>query len=170
MDFLVDPAGWLSAGPHRLRCALGRGGIRADKTEGDGATPVGFLPVRAVLYRPDRLQRPVTGLPCRALREDDGWCDDPGDAAYNRPVTRPYASRHEVLWREDRLYDIVAILGWNDDPVVPGGGSAIFLHLAKPDYAPTEGCVALALADCLRVLRLAGPGSHVVVRPPQSAG
>ena len=169
MDFFVDPAGWLSAGPHRFRCALGRSGIRADKTEGDGATPPGCLPVRAVLYRSDRLDPPITGLPSRALREDDGWCDDPRDVAYNRPVTRPYAARHEALWRDDGLYDIVTILGWNDDPVVPGAGSAIFLHLAKPDYAPTEGCVALALADCLSVLRLARPGSQVVIRPPRSA-
>ncbi len=163
MDFPIDAAGWLTAGQHRYRCALGRSGIRADKCEGDGATPTGRLPIRTVLYRADRLERPVTRLPCRPLREIDGWCDDPGDRAYNRPVTRPYPGRHEVLWRDDAVYDIVAVLGWNDDPVVPAAGSAIFLHLARPNYEPTEGCVALARADCLSVLRLAGPESHLVV-------
>ena len=163
MDFTVDPAGWLTAGPHRFRCALGRGGVRPDKSEGDGATPVGCLAIRSVLYRPDRLDPPVTRLPRRALRDDDGWCDDPMDAAYNRPVRRPYAGRHEVMWRDDAVYDIVAVLGWNDDPVVPGAGSAIFLHLAKPGYEPTEGCVALALTDCLEVLRRAAPGSRLVI-------
>lgn len=167
MNFTVDPTGWptgwLTAGPHRFRCALGRGGVRADKSEGDGATPVGRLAIRSVFYRPDRLDPPVTKLPCRALRDDDGWCDDPADAAYNRLVRRPYTGRHEVMWRDDAVYDIVAALGWNDDPVVPGAGSAIFLHLAKPDYAPTEGCVALALADCLEVLRLATPDSRLVI-------
>ena len=165
MDFTVDPAGWLTAGPQRFRCALGRGGVRPDKSEGDGATPVGRLAIRSVLYRPDRLEPPVTRLPCRALRDDDGWCDDPADAAYNRPVRRPYAGRHEVMWRDDAVYDIVAVLGWNDDPVVPGAGSAIFLHLARPGYEPTEGCVALALADCLEVLGRAGPGSRLVIEP-----
>lgn len=167
MDFIVDPAGWLTAGPRRFRCALGRGGIRADKSEGDGGTPVGHLPMRYVLFRADRLSPPATGLPCRPLRPDDGWCDDPADTAYNRPVTRPYPGRHEALWRDDAVYDLLAVLGWNDDPVRAGAGSAIFLHLAKPGYPPTEGCVALALADCLAVLRVAGPDSHVLIdRPP----
>ncbi|TPG58069.1 hypothetical protein EAH89_08870 [Roseomonas nepalensis] len=139
----------------RWRCAIGRGGIRADKSEGDGATPRALLPLRRVLYRADRLPPPRCAVPVEPLAPSDGWCDDPADAAYNRPVTLPHPARHETMWRDDHVYDIVGVLGWNDAPVVRGRGSAIFLHLARPDYAPTEGCVALALPD-LRAALAAG--------------
>ncbi|MDJ0609862.1 MAG: L,D-transpeptidase family protein [Kiloniellales bacterium] len=145
------------------RCALGPGGCRRDKREGDGATPIGSWPMRRVLYRPDRMAAPPTALPVAALDPADGWCDDPEDAHYNRPVTLPYEASHEVLWREDEIYDVIVILGHNDDPPVPGAGSAIFLHVARPDYSPTQGCVALAREDLLAVLGAAGPGTAVVV-------
>src|SRR6185437_16550486 len=95
---------------------------------------------------------PPTLLPLRPLDPADGWCDAPGDAAYNRLVRRPYAASAEPLWRADALYDLLIVLGYNDAPAMPGRGSAIFLHLAAGDYAPTEGCVALARADLLAVL------------------
>ena len=129
----------------RWRCAVGRGGIRADKSEGDGATPRALLPLRRVLYRADRLPPPRCAVPVEPLAPSDGWCDDPADAAYNRPVTLPHPARHEEMWRDDHVYDIVGVLGWNDAPVARGRGSAIFLHLARPDYPPTEGCIALSL-------------------------
>jgi L,D-peptidoglycan transpeptidase YkuD (ErfK/YbiS/YcfS/YnhG family) len=134
------------------RAALGRGGVRADKQEGDGATPAGLLPLRRVFYRADRVAKPRSLLPVEPTARSDGWCDDPGHRAYNTRVTLPFEARHETLWRDDPLYDVVAVLGWNDAPVVRGRGSAIFLHVARPDYAPTEGCVALALAELLRLL------------------
>jgi L,D-peptidoglycan transpeptidase YkuD (ErfK/YbiS/YcfS/YnhG family) len=149
----------------RLKCALGRGGISRDKREGDGATPAGSWPMREVLYRPDRTSAIATALPIRALTPQDGWCDDPADPNYNRPVTLPYAADCEQLWLEDHVYDVIVPLGYNDDPVVRGRGSAIFLHVARPDFAPTAGCVALALADLLAVLRAAGPGARVQVVP-----
>lgn len=130
-----------------FRAALGAGGVRADKQEGDGATPAGLLPLRRVLYRADRGPRPRAAVPVQPLAPDDGWCDDPAHSDYNRPVRLPHPARHERLWRADAVYDIVAVLGWNDDPVVARRGSAIFLHLAGPDWAPTEGCIALAPAD-----------------------
>ena len=128
-------------------CVLGRGGIRAEKREGDGATPVGRFPLRRVLWRADRLTPPETALPLHPIAEHDGWCDAPDDPNYNRLVKLPYAAGHEKMWRDDALYDLVVVLGYNDDPVTPGRGSAIFLHVAKPDYAPTHGCVALAKED-----------------------
>ena len=145
----------LRLGPLAWRCAIGRGGIRAGKQEGDGATPVGVLPLRRVFYRADRVAAPACRLPVEPLSPADGWCDDPADAAYNRRVTLPHPARHEHLWRDDGLYDLVGVLGWNDAPVVRGRGSAIFLHLARPDLAPTEGCVALAGRD-LRAALAAG--------------
>lgn len=153
-DILVTSNGILKFGGLSFRCALGKGGVQpeADKREGDGATPLGRYPLRQVLYRPDRLAMPQTRLPCVALTPLSGWCDDPADPAYNRPVTLPYAASHEKLWRDDHVYDVIVVLGHNDDPPVPGLGSAIFLHLARPDYSGTEGCVALAQADLLTLL------------------
>lgn len=153
-------------GDRSFRCALGRAGIRGDKREGDGATPTGRFVLRRVLYRPDRLARPRTGLPVDAIAADDGWCDDPADPAYNRPVRLPHAGRHERMWRDDSAYDLVVVLGHNDDPVIPGRGSAVFLHLARPDYGPTEGCVALALPDLREVLAAAKAGDCIEIEPP----
>ncbi len=168
-EITVSPDGWLEAGGQRWRCALGHGGIRADKREGDGATPVGSFPLRRLLYRRDRMRAaPATAIAGDAIGRDDGWCDDPDDPAYNRPVRLPYAAGHEKMWREDGLYDVVVILGHNDDPPVPGLGSAIFLHVARPDYGPTEGCVALALPDLLALLERCGPETVLTVRPPPS--
>lgn len=154
MRATVTPAGILTIGTETFRVALGRGGIGIDKREGDGATPAGLLPLRAVLYRPDRLSAPQSAVPTRPLTVADGWCDDPGHAAYNRPVRLPIDASAEALWRDDAVYDIIGVLGWNDEPVEPARGSAIFLHLARPDFGPTEGCIALPLDALLHVLSM----------------
>jgi len=165
MDLLVEPAGWARWGAQRLRCAIGKGGVRTAKREGDGATPAGAFVMRRLLYRPDRGAAPVTHLLTLPIAADDGWCDDVADVAYNRPVKLPYRARAERLWRDDRLYDLLVVLGYNDDPAVVGAGSAIFLHVAAADYAPTEGCVALAPDDLRRILAEADSTSRVVVAP-----
>ena len=143
-------------------CALGRSGISRLKREGDGATPAGPLPLRAVLYRPDR-GRPRSGLPLRPLRKDDGWCDASGDRNYNRPVRLPYPASHEAMWRADGLYDIVVVLDWNLSRRLAGRGSAIFMHLARPGFAPTEGCVALRRRDLAAILARLGPGARLQI-------
>jgi len=168
MELVVDAGGRAQWGTRAFRCALGRSGIRTDKREGDGATPAGIFAMRRVLYRPDRLTRPPTFLPSAPLDPADGWCDDPEDPFYNRPVRLPYAARHERLWREDGIYDLLLVLGYNDDPVVPGLGSAIFLHVARPDLAPTRGCVALLRDELMVVLATAGPGDMVRAIAPQA--
>ena len=165
-DLIAWSDGRFALGGRAVRCALGRGGVvaAADKREGDGASPLGAWPIRRVLYRPDRAPKPITALPLAALSPDDGWCDAPGDAAYNRPVKRPYPASHEALWREDGVYDLIVVLGHNDDPPVPGLGSAIFLHLAREGYAPTEGCVALSRPDLESLLAMAGPDARLEIR------
>ena len=165
MDWQVSRNGLMTLGGRTVRAALGKGGITdaSDKREGDGATPLGRYPLRRVLYRPDRVAPPVTALPVRAIRPDDGWCDAPEDPAYNSPVRRPYAASHEALWREDGLYDLILVVGHNDDPPVPGLGSAIFLHCKRGEYEPTQGCVALDPDDVRDFLRQARPGDHLVI-------
>lgn len=143
-------------------CNLGRSGQLAVKREGDGATPFGrFIPKR-VYYRSDRVARPQTVLPIRPIHPDDGWCDRPGDRNYNRPVTLPYPASTERLWRDDSLYDIVVVLDYNELPRVQGRGSAIFMHIASADGAPTEGCIALTSGDLRAVLRLMRPNGVII--------
>lgn len=146
----------------RCRAAVGAGGVREDKREGDGATPRGSLPLRRVLYRADRGPRPVAAVPVLPLGPADGWCDDPAHPDYNRPVTLPHPARHEALWRADGLYDIIGVLGWNDDPPERGRGSAIFFHVARADGGPTEGCVALPLPELRAVLAAGCTGIDVL--------
>ncbi len=149
----ISSGGVISWEEFQARCALGAGGLCAakKKREGDGATPTGDYYLRRLLYRADRTPPPRTTLPARAIREDDGWCDDTNDPAYNRPVALPYPASHEKLWREDHVYDLIGVLSHNDNPPAPGLGSAVFIHLARPDYSPTRGCIALAEPD-LRAL------------------
>jgi len=169
MELVVSSSGRLERGDRGWRCALGSAGIVADKREGDGGTPAGVFLLRRVLYRADRLRRPSTGLPVEAIAADQGWCDDPAHPDYNRPVRLPFAAGHETLWREDCLYDVVVILGHNDAPPIPGKGSAIFMHVARPDYGPTEGCVALAETDLLEVLADCRPGDSIRIMRGEGA-
>ena len=135
-----------------LACTIGKAGIATDKHEGDHKTPSGNFPLRWCYYRPDRVALPKTALPLIALTPEDGWCDDPADPMYNKPVQLPLKARHEILWRDDHCYDLIVPLGYNDGPIVPGKGSAIFLHVMHDDGRATEGCIALKQADLLALL------------------
>lgn len=152
-------------------CAVGRAGVAplGGKREGDGRTPSGEFALRGLYYRPDKIQRAL--LPDRwkpiPLQPDDGWCDEPKDPRYNRPVKLPFAPSHEELWREDDVYDLIVPLGYNDDPVVPGLGSAIFFHMARPGYEPTAGCVAVTRAHLLEILARTRPGDRMRIEAPE---
>ncbi len=146
-----------------LRCALGRAGARVRKREGDGATPVGVWTARQVYYRADRVLRPLTPLPIRRLRPDDGWCDEPNDHRYNRLVRHPYLASAERLWRADNLYNLVLLLDHNERPRKRGRGSAIFVHLARPGFKPTDGCIALSERDLRRLLSILTRRSQILV-------
>jgi len=166
-NLIVHADGFAEWGAARMRCAIGRGGIvsAADATEGDGATPAGLWPMRTVYFRKDRVPVLKTKLLTVILASDDGWCDAPEDPAYNRFVRHPYGASAERLWRDDDVYDIIVVLGYNDDPVLPGKGSAIFLHLAREGFLPSEGCVGLARRDLIEVLEGAQQGSCVEIVP-----
>ena len=166
MTFMASAAsGRFDLAGRWTRCAIGPAGViaAAAKREGDGASPAGAWPMRRVFYRADRRAAPETGLGTVALSPDDGWCDAAGDPEYNRLVKLPYPASGEALWREDGVYDLIVELGYNDDPVVAGAGSAIFLHLARTDFSPTQGCVALAEADLEALLKLAGPSDLLTI-------
>ena len=164
MDIIVSSTGTLSYECKSVRCTLGHGGVRADKLEGDGATPIGCFALRRVLYRADRIAKPATSLPISAINRSDGWCDATDDAKYNQAVTLPYPASAEMLWREDNLYDLIVVLGHNDDPPVSGAGSAIFWHVANADYTPTEGCIATPLANLRDALRRCQQGDRLCVQ------
>jgi L,D-peptidoglycan transpeptidase YkuD (ErfK/YbiS/YcfS/YnhG family) len=151
-DSAETSRGWAVLGDRRWRCALGAGGVREDKVEGDAATPAGEFPLRRVYFRNDRLVLPKVALPARPINEHDGWCDDPRAPTYNRLVHIPNEWSHEKMWREDGLYDLVVVVGYNDDPPEGEWGSAIFLHIAREDM-PDQGCVAFAQADLLSCCR-----------------
>lgn len=155
--------GFLRFGQIRTKCALGRAGLTANKREGDGATPKGIWTMRRAYYRADRLFRPSTNLPISALKPNFGWCDEPVDNNYNRLVHYPYMYSAETLWREDNLYDIVVILSHNERPRIKYRGSAIFLHIARPNFTPTEGCVAVSKHDLLKILSIAQRNQQIFI-------
>lgn len=170
-DSVDTPLGWATLGSRRWRCTMGAGGIREDKVEGDAATPAGTFPLRRICFRNDRLVLPKVGLPARPINEHDGWCDDPRSPAYNRLVRVPNEWSHEKMWREDGLYDLVVVVGYNDDPPEGEWGSAIFLHIARDDYSPTQGCVAFARDDLLEIVALIGPQTRLDIHSlPASEG
>lgn len=164
-DIIVTGAGTLTFRGQAYRCALGGQGVRADRREGDQTTPVGRFPIREILYRADRVVRPDSPFPTTMIKEGDAWCCDPEDVRYNTKIAIERTEKRQGLWRTDHVFDVIAVLGFNDDPVVPGRGSGIFMHSAREGYTPTQGCVALSLPDLLLVLRACTKETHVCVVP-----
>ena len=155
--------GWLIAGLMALPVALGRGGIKANKREGDGGTPRGSFRLRRLWWRADKHPRPTTSLPVQRITMADGWCEDPKDRHYNRPVKVPANTSADRLAREDNLYDFIIEIDHNARPRVAGRGSAVFIHAARQGFAPTAGCVALELNTLRRILSRLGPHTRIVV-------
>ena len=159
-----DPRrGWLSAGGLTLPVALGRGGIRANKREGDGGTPKGTFRPRQLWWRADRHPRPRTFLPVRAIRPEDAWCEDPQSRHYNQPMRLDRNHSGDRLKRDDHLYDFIIEIDHNSSPRIAGRGSAVFLHLARADFAPTAGCVSMTKGTMLRLLQRLGPQTKIMI-------
>jgi L,D-peptidoglycan transpeptidase YkuD (ErfK/YbiS/YcfS/YnhG family) len=153
--------GLLLAGRHAIPVVLGRAGIAADKREGDGATPRGRFRLIRLWWRADRLPRPGTRLPVRRIDSGLAWCEDPTNRRYNRPFRRSANEPGDRLWREDSLYDLVIELSHNTRPRVVGRGSAVFVHVARPDRSGTAGCVALEAKDLRHLIGRLGPGTRI---------
>ena len=156
--------GWLIAGPLMLPVALGRGGILANKREGDGATPRGRFRLVRLWWRADRGPRPATRLPVQRIRPDDAWCEDPADRRYNRPFRLMPGQAGDRLRRADHLYDLIIEIDHNTRPRVAGRGSAVFIHVARPGFAPTVGCVALKADTLWRLLGRVGKRTAIDIR------
>ncbi len=155
--------GWLKADGRVVPVALGRGGILANKREGDGGTPRGTFRPRRLWWRADRHLRPRTGLPVRVIGADDGWCEDPADRHYNQPIRLSGSQAGDRLRRDDHLYDFVIEIDHNARPRIAGRGSAVFLHLARPQFAPTAGCIAMTQDAMLRLLQRIGPRTKIII-------
>ena len=155
--------GWLIAGMLNVPVALGRNGIKANKREGDGGTPRGHFRARRLWWRADKHLRPATALPAQRISPDDGWCEDPSDRHYNRPIKLPPNSKGDRLTRKDHLYDFIVEIDHNTRPRVAGRGSAVFVHVARANFAPTAGCVALRLDALRRLLARLGPRTRIVI-------
>jgi L,D-peptidoglycan transpeptidase YkuD (ErfK/YbiS/YcfS/YnhG family) len=150
LNLQVTPAGAVFGG-RKMACALGREGIGVKRGEGHWITPVGRFALREVWRRPDQVEV-ETCLPVREITPDLGWSDDPADPSYNQPVPLPHRFGHEKMWRESGVYDLVAVMDYNLDPIVAGAGSAVFLHVWRGPGQPTAGCVAFAREDLLAIL------------------
>jgi L,D-peptidoglycan transpeptidase YkuD (ErfK/YbiS/YcfS/YnhG family) len=174
MNITVETKSWsattgiLKIGPHIFNCTLGKSGVisAGAKKEGDGKTPLGTFPLRQLLYRADRVSRPETGLRAEILTPETGWCEDPAHPDYNKKITLPHPAGHDRMTREDHLYDYTVVIGYNDAPAAAGLGSAIFMHLARPAFTPTHGCVGLRPEDMLAVLKLCDASSRITILPP----
>lgn len=159
-----DPCrGWLTAGGQTVPVALGRGGIKANKREGDGGTPKGTFRARQLWWRTDRHPRPRALLPVRAIGSEDAWCEDPKSRHYNRSIRLDRERGGDRLKRDDHLYDFIVEIDHNSSPRIAGRGSAVFLHLARKNFSPTAGCVSMTKSAMLRLLRRLGPQTKIVI-------
>ena len=155
--------GWLTGAGFTIPVALGRGGILANKREGDGGTPRGSFRPRQLWWRADRHARPRTPLRARPIRPEDGWCEDPNDRHYNQPVRLKPGYGGDRLTRADHLYDFIVEIDHNTRPRIAGRGSAVFLHLARDNYGPTAGCVSMTRTAMLRLLRRLSSKTKIVI-------
>ncbi|MBY6202968.1 L,D-transpeptidase family protein [Maritalea mobilis] len=165
-DMVLTPMGLRFMG-HVFPCTIGRGGVRSDKREGDGATPVGTHRIVGCLYRPDRMARPCDWAVPVGPR--DLWSDDVRDDDYNLMVRAPHPFSHESLCRADPLYDLVLLTDWNWPRAEKGRGSAIFIHRWRAPGRPTEGCIGLNPVHLRWIVERVGFQTRLIV-PESLAG
>jgi len=146
-------SGFLTFYKNKFKCSFGKNGFTKNKREGDRKTPIGNFKIVKCYYRSDKIQKPLTKIKCIKITKDLGWCDDPRSRHYNKVVTLPFKFSYEKLYRSDYQYDLVLVLNYNMNPVIKNKGSAIFIHIAKQEYKPTNGCIGLKKKDLFYLLR-----------------
>jgi len=150
---IIKKSGYLEYKNLKFRCALGKAGIKKKKKEGDNITPEGTFKIIKVYYRPDKIKNIVTSIKKKEIKKNIGWCDDPISNSYNKEIKLPSRFSHEKLYRKDNLYDLILVLNYNINPIIKNKGSAIFIHIAKKNYEPTAGCVAIKKKDLVELLK-----------------
>jgi len=150
---IIKKSGYLEYKNLKFRCALGKAGIKKKKKEGDNITPEGTFKIIKVYFRPDKIKNFVTSIKKKKIKKNIGWCDDPVSNSYNKEIKLPSRFGHEKLYRKDNLYDLILVLNYNTNPIIKNKGSAIFIHIAKKNYEPTAGCVALKKKDLVELLK-----------------
>ncbi len=148
----------------RFTCAIGRAGLTTNKIEGDHKTPVGEFKFKKIYYRKDKLGEMIFQIPFAIIAENDGWCDDPKSKLYNQHVQFPFDSSAEKLFRDDDLYDLLCVINHNTDPIIPGKGSAIFLHISKPNFEGTEGCVAIEKENIIELAKKIDVTTKLIIK------
>jgi len=138
---------------YRIKCAVGKRGIKKKFKEGDLVTPTGRFKVKLILYRKDRVKKLSTSIKKLTIKKNMGWCDDPDSYKYNKLITLPFKYSHERLFRKDRIYDIILVLNYNMNPIKKNKGSAIFIHVAKNNFKPTKGCIAIKKKEILKITK-----------------
>jgi L,D-peptidoglycan transpeptidase YkuD (ErfK/YbiS/YcfS/YnhG family) len=149
---IVKKSGHLKYQKLKFRCALGKAGVKKKIMEGDNITPKGIFKIIKIYYRSDKIEEIKTLIKRIKIRKNMGWCDDPKSRSYNQQINLPTKYSHEKLYRNDNLYDLIAVLNYNTDPIIKNKGSAIFLHIAKNSYQETKGCIALKKKHLIEII------------------
>ena len=149
---------------YKLKCCIGKSGINKFKKEGDLSTPKGVFNLGALYYMKYRNKYLKTRLNKKIIKKNMGWCNDSRSEKYNKEIRFPFKHGAEKLFRKDKIYDIFVNIKYNQSPVVKGKGSAIFLHLEKKNYKPTQGCVEIKKKDFLRILPLIKKNTKISIK------
>jgi L,D-peptidoglycan transpeptidase YkuD (ErfK/YbiS/YcfS/YnhG family) len=160
---IINKSGYLKYKKLKFRCALGKAGINKKLIEGDNITPKGIYKIVNIYFREDRIKNIISKLKLIKIKRTMGWCDDQNSKKYNQLIKLPTKYRHEKLYRNDKLYDIILVLDYNMDPIVKGKGSAIFLHLSKNLKNKTRGCIALKKKDMLELIKKIKKSTKVII-------
>jgi len=149
---IVKKTGYLKYKNLKYRCALGKAGVSEKIKEGDNITPKGIFKITKIYYRPDKIKKIKTLIKKIKIKKNMGWCDDPRSRFYNQQIKLPTKYSHERLYRNDNLYNLIAVLDYNTNPIIKNKGSAIFLHVAKNKYQKTKGCIALKKEHLIKII------------------
>ena len=149
---IVKKSGYLKYKNLKFRCALGKGGVKKKIIEGDNITPKGIFKIIKIYYRPDKIRKIKTLIKKIKIKKNMGWCDDPNSDFYNKQIKLPTKLSHEKLYRNDNLYDLIAVLNYNTNPIIKNKGSAIFMHIGKDSYKKTKGCIALKKEHLIKII------------------